>query len=120
MQNSNSPPTRIIAADVVKNYVRKVGAERTRRGLEELDEGHLIYAAPELFKDNDNGKSGPYAGRVGDDLGNSEGGRSCRTGDDVTREVDRGLGNVGGADAGKRRDDCREVDERLEQLEARA
>lgn len=110
------------AGESLKPLIARVGVERARRGLKEFGMERLIHGAPELFKneDYDDGKSGSDAGRAGDDAGNHNGGGLRGIGDDVTGKVDRRLGNVGGADAGKRRDDCREVDERLEQLEARA
>ena len=108
------------AAEVVKPLIAEVGVERTLRGLKELGLVNLIHGAAELLKDYDNGKSGPDAGRAGDDAGNFEGGRSCRTGHDATAEMDERFGNVDGAGTGKRRDDCRGVGERIGPLEATA
>ena len=119
--------TRITAADVVNIFVRQVGAERTLRGLQELDAGHLIHAAPELFEDyearlerleNEYGKHGSAARGAGDDAGNLNGRGLRKTGDDAAGKVDERLGNVGRVDSGERPDSSREIDGRLGKLEA--
>jgi len=116
------------ATDYVATFVAKVGAERTRRGFEELGAGHLIYAAPDLFTvdeyearltklEEDNGKSGPAARCAGDDPRNLDGGGSRGIGDDAAGKMDRGPKITGGAGAGERSDGSRDIDGRLSELE---
>ena len=122
------------AAKFVEQMVIQVGPERTRRGLEELGYGHLIYALPDAFivKDYDarltnleqkrleegNEQSRPAARRAGDDSRNLDRGGSRGVGDDAAREVDAGSSNAVGAGTSERPVSSREINERLKRSEA--
>ncbi len=108
--------------DSLFKFVAKVGAERTRRALEELDIGHFIYEAPDLFleqkkMEDDNEKSRPAARRAGDDPRNLDSGGSRRVGDDAARKMDQGSGIAGGAGAGQRSVDGGAIEGQLSELE---
>jgi len=112
--------TQVTTKDFVATFVAKVGAERTRRGFEELDAGHLIYAALDLFleqKKMEDGNERPDERRAGDDPRNLDSGGLRGVSDDAARKMDRGSENAGGAGAGERPVGSRDVEGRISELE---
>ncbi len=113
--------TKVTVKDFVATFVANVGAERTRRGFEELGAGHLIYAAPDLFLEQktleyDNEQRSDER-RAGDDSRNFNSRGLRGVSDDAAGKMDRGSGIAGGAGAGQRSVSSRDIEGRLSELE---